>query len=161
MLARHLGWVVGYSPQLGWRVMMYNSSEMHSTSEECSDNNNVCRDLCTPGTRGTLSMLVSRIRHYSRTMLLFPSLGILLFPSLDIVRTDVCATHYATPHVRHTTVQYYSVQIMLARSVPEVCSLPETSSRDCGHRHTPSPRRVVTQVVALPVYGLLRFVPLL
>ena len=65
MLARHLGWVVGYSPQLGWRVMMYNSSEMHSTSEECSDNNNVCRDLCTPGTRGTLSMLVSRVHTVS------------------------------------------------------------------------------------------------
>ena len=44
---------------------MYNSSEMHSTSEECSDNNNVCRDLCTPGTRGTLSMLVSRVHTVS------------------------------------------------------------------------------------------------
>ena len=92
------------------------------------------------------------MRHYSRTLL--------LFPSFDIVRTDVCATHYATPHVRHTTVQYYSVQIMLARSVPKVC-LPETSSRDLGHCHIPSPPTVVTHVVALPVYGLLRCVPLL
>ena len=102
------------------------------------------------------------IRHYSMTnMLLFPSLDIFLFPSLDIVRTGVCATHYATPHVRHTTVQYYSVQIMLARSVtPEVC-LPEASSRDLGHCHTSSPPIVVTHVVALPVYGLLRCVPLL
>ena len=65
-------------------------------------------------------------------MLLFPAMDILLFSSLGIVRTDVCATHYATLHVRHTTVQYYSVQIMIARSVPEVC-LPETSSRDLGH----------------------------
>ena len=102
------------------------------------------------------------IRHYSMTnMLLFPSLDIFLFPSLDIVRTGVCATHYAIPHVRHTTVQYYSVQIMLARSVtPEVC-LPETSSRDLCHCHTPSSPIVVTHVVALPVYGLLRCVPLL
>ena len=102
------------------------------------------------------------IRHYSMTnMLLFPSLDILLFPSLDIVRSGVCATHYAIPHVRHTTtVQYYSVQIMLARSVPEVC-LPETSSRDLGHCHTPSPPTVVTHVAALPLYGLLRCVPLL
>ena len=101
------------------------------------------------------------IRHYSRTMLLlFPSVDILMFPSLDIVRTDVCATHYATPHVRDTTVQYYSVQIMLARSVPEIC-LPATSSRDFGHCHTPSPPTVVTHVVALPVYGLLRCVSLL
>ena len=102
------------------------------------------------------------IRHYSMTnMLLFPSLDIFLFPSLDIVRTGVCATHYATPHLRHTTVQYHSVQIMLARSVtPEVC-LPETSSRDLGHCHTPSPPIVVTHVVTLPVYGLLRCVPLL
>ena len=37
------------------------------------------------------------IRHYSRTMLLFPSLDIMLFPSLDIVCTDVCATLYAAP----------------------------------------------------------------
>ena len=59
-----------------------------------------------------------RVIHYSRTMLLFPSLNILLSPCLDIVRTDVCATHYASPHVRHTTVQYYSVQTLLARSVP-------------------------------------------
>ena len=100
------------------------------------------------------------IRHYSRTLLLFSSLDILLFPSLDTVRTDICATHYATPHVRHTTVQYYSVQIMLASSVPEVC-LPETSSRDLGHCHTPSHPTVVTHVVALPAYGLLRCVPLL
>ena len=100
------------------------------------------------------------IRHHTRTMLLFPSLYILLFPSFDIVRTDVCATHYATPHVCHTTVQYYSVQIMLARSVPKVC-LTETSSRDLGHCRTPSPPTVVTHVVALPVYGMLRCVPLL
>ena len=102
------------------------------------------------------------IRHYSMTnILLFPSLDIFLFPSLDIVRSGVYATHYATPHVRHTTVQYYSVQIMLARSVtPEVC-LPETSSRDLGHCHTPSPPIVVTHVVALLVYGLLRYVSLL
>ena len=103
---------------------------------------------------------VRLIRHYSRTMLLFPSLDILMFPSFDIVRTDVCATHYATSHLRHTTVQYYSVQIMLASSVPPVC-LPETSSRDLSHCHTPSPPTVVTHVVALPVYGLLRCVPLL
>ena len=89
------------------------------------------------------------IRHYTRTMLLFPSLYILLFPSLDIVCTDVCVTHYGTLHVRHTTVQYYSVQIMLARSVQEVCLL-ETSSRDLGYCHTPPPT-VVTHVVALPV----------
>ena len=92
--------------------------------------------------------------------MLFSYLDILLFPSLHIVCTDVCATHYATPHVRHTTVQYCSVQIMLARSVPEVC-LPETSSRDLGHCHTPSHPTVVTHVVALPVYGPLRYVPLL
>ena len=100
------------------------------------------------------------IRHYSRTMLMFPSWDILLFPSFDIGRTDVCVTHFATPHVRRTTVPYYSVQIMLARSVPEVC-LPEMSSRDLGHCHTPSPPTVVTHVVALPVYGMLRCVPLL
>ena len=102
------------------------------------------------------------IRHYSMTnMLLFPSLDRFMFPSLDIFRTGVCATHYATPHVRRTTVQYYYVQIMLARSVtPEVC-LPETSSQDLGHCHTPSPPIVVTHVVALPVDGLLRCVTLL
>ena len=99
------------------------------------------------------------IRHNSRTMLLFPSLYILLFPFLDIVRTDDCATHYATSHVRDSTAQYYSVQIMLARSVPEVCLL-ETSSRDLRHCHSPSPS-IVTHVVALPVYGLLRCLPLL
>ena len=43
-------------------------------------------------------------RHYSMTnMLLFPSLDIFMFPCLDIVRIGVCATHYATPHVRYTT----------------------------------------------------------
>ena len=93
------------------------------------------------------------IRHYSKTMLLFPYLDIVLFPSLDIVRTDVCATHYATPHVRHTTVQYYSVQIMLARSVPEVC-LPETSSRDLGHCHSFSTYSSHTRCCAACVWSV-------
>ena len=31
MLARHLGWVVGYSPQLGWRVISYEVSHMPVT----------------------------------------------------------------------------------------------------------------------------------
>ena len=75
------------------------------------------------------------IRHYSMTnMLLFPSLDIFMFPSLDIVRTGVCATHYATPHVRHTTVQYYSVQIMLARNKqPGSWSLPHSFSPYSSH----------------------------
>ena len=86
-------------------------------------------------------------------MLLFSSLEILLFPSFDIVRTDVCATHYATAHVRYTTVQYYSVRIVLARSVPEVC-LPETISRDLGHYYTRSPYSSHTHCYAACVWSI-------
>ena len=61
----------------------------------------------------------------------------LLFPSLDTVRTVVYAIHDATIYVRDTL---YCVQIMLPRSVPEIF-LPKTSGApgSCSLLyHTPS-----------------------
>ena len=54
----------------------------------------------------------------------------LLFPSLDTVRTVVYAIHYAT--IYNMYVILYCVQIMLPRSVLEICLL-ETSGRDLAH----------------------------
>ena len=59
------------------------------------------------------------IRRHTRTMLLFPSLYILLFPSLDIVRTDVCATHYATPH---SFASYYCTILLCTDNACSFCA---------------------------------------
>ena len=53
----------------------------------------------------------------------------LLFPSLDNVRV-LLSMRYTMP--QHMYVILYCVQIMLPRSVPEIC-LPETNDRDLAH----------------------------
>ena len=91
---------------------------------------------------------VRAIQHYNRAML--------LFPSLDTVRTVVYAIHYATIYVRDT--------VLCTDNAASFCTgnlLARNKRRDLAHYDTVSHSFLITHVVVLSVYGLLGCVPLL